>query len=144
MAAVGTLKDVEALDVDLSTREHEGVGGGCALEVAATTVLAGTGLWHGGECGAEALRVHLFWRARVSGGQADSSGFVDRFGAAESVLREEGAAGELHHMVDGVELLQLGGAKVAEEDGVGWAPLWERFCWLTLRVWTATRICCSA
>ena len=37
-------------------------------------------------------------------------------------MRGEGVAGELHHVVDGVELLQLGGAEETEEDDVGFGP----------------------
>lgn len=55
---------------------------------------------------------------------ARSSGFLQRhrLGGCARLFCGEGAAGELHHVIDGIEFLQLGGAEVAEEDGVGFGP----------------------
>lgn len=47
VSAIGTLMDFDARDVDLPTREQEGVSGGAALEINAAAVLAGPWLRHG-------------------------------------------------------------------------------------------------
>ena len=47
MATIATFMNFDARDVDLPTREQEGVSGGAALEDATATLLAGTGLGHG-------------------------------------------------------------------------------------------------
>jgi hypothetical protein len=47
VATIATFMNFDARDVDLPTREQEGVSGGAALEDATATLLAGTGLGHG-------------------------------------------------------------------------------------------------
>jgi hypothetical protein len=50
MATLATFIDCDSRDVDLPTGEYERVGGGAALEDAATTLLTGTRLGHEGKC----------------------------------------------------------------------------------------------
>ena len=67
VAAVGALVHFDALDVELSTREGERVGGGAAFQVAAATFPAGAGFWLAREYRAQAILVHRVLGASPAG-----------------------------------------------------------------------------
>ena len=122
----------DARDVDLPTREQEGVGGGAALEINATAVLAGPGLGHGGSVAHERRLCRDFWRALAGCGtrtrNPDSGGFFyGREGGGRGVSGpgRKGGLGPLHDGVEGIAFLQVRGAKETEENGVR-VSAWDR------------------
>lgn len=113
----------DAFDVDLSNSDGERVSGGAALEVAAAALLAGSGLghrekvWRGRVVSTSGFCSRGIARGLVSGGLVQRHRFSGRgFPRGKSLARE------LHHVVEGVEFLQLSGAEVTERDGVGLGP----------------------
>ena len=119
--------NLDARDVDLAAGEYERVGRGAALEDVATALLTGTRFGHEGKCPVERqirpadfICKHAPLRVACCG---RSGGSFERHDVGGSVVGVSGPGGDrglgqLHHVVEGVELLQIGGAKVAEQDSV--------------------------
>ena len=84
MAAAGTLVDLDTFDVDLPTWKGEGIGCGATLEIAATTLLAGTRFWHGVQCRAGSTMAHQL----LGEGSGAGDGYVPRRLSATACARQ--------------------------------------------------------